>query len=282
MFSAVAQSVANSNLTQTAYAIGENGARGNKVNTTIQLSSIGNDKYVLVSDSAGTVTSINEQINWASVYNQVCLLWLSGNTVYGKGKLDYFDIKQETINGNQVAVFYIGGWCPVDGTVYRGTWHWVDGQWPSAQSPLAPDTWYPVYDVLRKPDVIYQTDGTTGLLGHNQNAVTGNWQIENLDLTPYAYVKCYFAAGTATGDSRTPAVVVTVPLDAAAIGPDGYIGATMTALPFNRNREYMVSCAVDSTKTKFQVIHQNTLWDVSISDANSAGRYCYKIEGWYN
>ena len=130
------------------------------------------------------------------------------------------------------------------------------------------------------PVVVYETDGTTGLLGHNQNTVEGYWQLENLDLSAYKYLRCYFAGGTASGDATTPAVIVEIPLDTAAIGPSGYIGSIMTTLPFNRNREYLVSCAVDSTKTKFQVIHQNTLWDITASDANNNGRYLYKIEGY--
>ena len=130
------------------------------------------------------------------------------------------------------------------------------------------------------PVVVYETDGTTGLLGHNQNTVEGQWQLENLDLSAYKYLRCYFAGGTASGDATTPAVIVEIPLDTAAIGPSGYIGSIMTTLPFNRNREYLVSCAVDSTKTKFQVIHQNTLWDITASDANNNGRYLYKIEGY--
>ena len=136
-------------------------------------------------------------------------------------------------------------------------------------------------EMMRKPDVIYQTDGTTGLLGHNANTLDGHWQIEDLNLAPYNFIRCYFAAGTATGDSRTSAVIIDVPLDAGAMGPTGYIGGNLVPLPFNRNRQYFVSCAVDSTKTKFQVIHQNTIWDVTTSDANNNGRYCYKIEGWY-
>lgn len=143
------------------------------------------------------------------------------------------------------------------------------------------DIYLQTAEPLREPDVIYETNGTTGLLGHNGSSVDGNWQLENLDLSGYSFIRCYFAAGTATGDSRTPAVVVEVPLDAGSAGPSGYIGGTMTAMPFNRNREYMVSCVVDSTKTKFQVLHQNTLWDITSSDANNNGRYCYKIEGWY-
>ena len=93
-----------------------------------------------------------------------------------------------------------------------------------------------------------------------------------------AYIKC-----AATGDSSTytSAIVVTVPLDPAAMGPTAYMGSAMAPLPFNRNRQFLVSCAVDSTKTKFQVVHENTIWDVTTSDANDKGRYCYKIEGWY-
>lgn len=132
------------------------------------------------------------------------------------------------------------------------------------------------------PDVVYETDGTTGLLGHNTNGYDNQWQLEDLDLTPYKYIKCYFKATTLTDASTyTPAVIVIVPLDAAAKGTTIYSGGVMVPLPFNRNRQYLVSCAVDSTKTKFQVIHQNTLWDITTSDANNNGRYCYKIEGWY-
>ena len=131
------------------------------------------------------------------------------------------------------------------------------------------------------PVVVYETDGTTGLLGHNQNGYEGNWQLENLDLTPYKYIKCYFKAANLTEASAyTPAVVVEIPLDTAAKGPNIYTGGVMVALPFNRNRQYQISCAVDSTKTKFQVIHQETIWDITTTDANNNGRYLYKIEGY--
>ena len=131
------------------------------------------------------------------------------------------------------------------------------------------------------PVVIYETDGTTGLTGHNTTALTGNWQLENLDLTPYKEIRCYFkGSDTATQTAYTPSVVVVVPLDDASESAYGYIGGTMAPLPFNTNREYLVSCAVDTTKTKFQVILQETLWDISTSDANNDGRYLYKIEAY--
>lgn len=148
-----------------------------------------------------------------------------------------------------------------------------------------PETLYVLTDVptVKKPDVIYETDGTTGLLGHNQNSFTGSWQLEGLDLTPYRRIECFFkAAATSSGDTFTPAVVITVPLDEAAKGPTAYWGSTMTPLPFNRNRQYLVSVAVDITKTKFQVVHQNTIWDITTSDANNTGRYMYKILGYFD
>ena len=155
------------------------------------------------------------------------------------------------------------------------------GDTPPASLGNDGDIYLQTAESLRKPDVLYLTDGTTGLLGHNGSSLDNNWQLEDLDLSAYSYLKCYFAAGSATGDSRTPAIVVDIPLDTASMGVSGYIGSAMVPMPFNRNREYLVSCAVDSTKTKFQVIHQNTLWDVTTSNANDNGRYCYKIEGWY-
>lgn len=140
-------------------------------------------------------------------------------------------------------------------------------------------------DVYLQADsvVLYETDGSTGLLGINSTAssLSDSWQLEDMDFTPYRYIKCYFKASSGVNNTAyTPAVIVTVQLDSASLGTTAYIGGTMCVLPFNKNREYTVSCAVDSTKTKFQVIHQDTLWDISSSDANNNGRYLYKIEGY--
>lgn len=172
--------------------------------------------------------------------------------------------------------------------VVNGTWSVVTplvvysgSQTPPESLGNNGDIYLQTAEMLRKPDVIYQTDGTTGLLGHNGSSLDNKWQLENLVLSAYTHLRCYFSCGTATGDSRTPGVVVEIPLDDAAVGPTGYIGSIQVPLPFNRNRGYLISCAVDTTKTKFQVLHQNTLWDISVSNANSNGRYCYKIEGWY-
>ena len=44
---------------------------------------------------------------------------------------------------------------------------------------------------VRKPVVLYETDGTTGLLGVNANELGYNWQLEGYDFTPYQYLRCY-------------------------------------------------------------------------------------------
>ena len=82
----------------------------------------------------------------------------------------------------------------------------------------------------------------------------------------------------------TQAVYVDVLLDDISINQNSpaYIGISTTILPNNKNRSYSVMAAVDKTKTKLQLIYQTTLWDVSVSDANNNGRYCYKIEGYFN
>lgn len=217
----------------------------------------------------------------------------SGETLSIKNTNDeVVTFSSDSIIGEQIAAAGLPAVTPSDNTkvlqVVSGEWAVVTPlvvysgtQTPPESLGNNGDVYLQTAEMLRKPDVVYQTGGTTGLLGHNGSSLDNQWQLENLVLSAYTHIRCYFACGTATGDSRTPAVVVEVPLDAAAVGPTGYIGSIQVPMPFNRNREYLVSCAVDTTKTKFQVLHQNTLWDISASDANSNGRYCYKIEGWY-
>ena len=164
-----------------------------------------------------------------------------------------------------------GAWCAkTPSEIYYGT-----GE-PDSSLGNNGDVYFQV-----NPGVLYETNGTTGLLGHNQSDYAGNWQLEDLDLTPYRFIRCYFRSSTSTdATAYTPAVVVEVPLETAAMGTNIYAGSQVVALPFDRSKQYLISCAVDNTKTKFQVIHQNILSNNSVSDANSGGRYLYKIEGY--
>lgn len=137
-----------------------------------------------------------------------------------------------------------------------------------------------------KPVVVYETDGTTGLLGLNESSFgNNNWQLEDLNLSGFSFIRCYFKASASGASQPTGAMVVDIPLDnAASVGSSyAYFGSVLQLHPFNRNRQIGMGCAVDSTKTKFKVVYQITLWDISVSDANSASdaRYLYKIVGYY-
>lgn len=150
---------------------------------------------------------------------------------------------------------------------------------------------------IRKPDVLYETDGTTGLLGINNNSLSTNWQLENMDFTPYKYLKCYFKNSDyeQTSNYLTSALVIILPLDDASkslavngtmtsgkVPCDMYLAGGGTTNPNDLNVLYNILVAVDSTKTKFQVVSQTSLYGTAKGNRNNDGRYLYKIEGWYD
>ena len=71
----------------------------------------------------------------------------------------------------------------------------------------------------RKPVVLYETDGTTGLLGVNANELGYNWQLEDYDFSPYQYLRCYIkmADQSMTSNALTPAMIIELPLDQAVL-----------------------------------------------------------------
>ena len=149
----------------------------------------------------------------------------------------------------------------------------------------------------RKPVIVYETDGTTGLLGINANTLSANnWQLQSLDLTPYSYIKCYFKISDYSVSSAylTPAMVVVVPLDAASLSkavgdssPSGkvpcdmYIGGNTATNPNDPDVHIAMIVAVSNDKTKLQVVQQNSIAGTINGDRNNNGRYLYKIEGYY-
>ena len=149
----------------------------------------------------------------------------------------------------------------------------------------------------RKPVIIYETDGTTGLLGVNANTLSANnWQLQSLDLTPYSYIKCYFKISDFSASSvyLTPAMVVVVPLDEASLSkavgdasPSGkvpcdmYIGGNTATNPNDPDVHIAMIVAVSNDKTKLQVVQQNSIAGTINGDRNNNGRYLYKIEGYY-
>lgn len=149
----------------------------------------------------------------------------------------------------------------------------------------------------RKPVVLYETDGTTGLLGVNAGSLGENWQLTDYDFSPYKYIRCFFKVSDYSVSSNylTPALIIDVPLDDASrskgvndtipsgkVPCDMYLGGGGTTNPSDRNVSFNVIVAVDSTKTKFQVVSEHSIYGTAQGDRNNSGRYCYKIEGHYD
>ncbi len=146
-------------------------------------------------------------------------------------------------------------------------------------------------DFAGAPTIVYQTDGTTGLVG--VNFYTGSegtvsspafddtaWQLENLDLSNFDRIECYFK-----NSSTNPATIVTVILDSAAAGSgaDTYSGTSMCPrITFSGRQVYEVEVAVDTSKTKLQVPYQFRVDtnNSTYTDASSDGNYLYKIVGY--
>lgn len=88
-------------------------------------------------------------------------------------------------------------------------------------------------------------------------------------------------------------MVITLPLDEASkakadnsgISPsqpcDLYIGGGNSTNPSDRNVSFNILVAVDSTKTKFQVLSEHSIYGTALGGRNDNGRYCYRIEGWF-
>lgn len=149
----------------------------------------------------------------------------------------------------------------------------------------------------RKPVIVYETDGTTGLLGVNAGTLSANnWQLQNLDLTPYSYIKCYFKVAdfSVSNVYLTPAMVVVVPLDEASLSKavndsspagkepcDMYIGGNTATNPNDPDVHIAMIVAVSNDKTKLQVVQQNSIAGTINGARNNNGRYLYKIEGYY-
>ena len=150
----------------------------------------------------------------------------------------------------------------------------------------------------RKPVVLYETDGTTGLLGVNANQLGYNWQLEDYDFSPYQYLRCYIkmADQSISSNALTPAMIIELPLDQAvlaksandstSISPktpcDIYVAGGSACNPSDQNSVFNVLVAVDITKTKFQVVCENSLYGTAQTNRNTDGRYLYKIEGCYD
>lgn len=144
----------------------------------------------------------------------------------------------------------------------------------------------------KKPVTVWEVDGTTvttGLIGVGEDiSANPNWQLTDLDLTPFARIKIYSKAaqkaGTTASASTTPAIVLEMSLDSrAAIAEYGgnYVGSIVAQKPNDANRLCTLCCAVSADKTKFEVLRMTNLYGTAATSNSDVNAYVFKIEGYY-
>lgn len=232
-----------------------------------------------------TINSESGEINLGIVLCGVTVNQRAAAVSNGVASIDVAELPAVTSgDDNKVLQVVNGIWQVVTPLVV-----WSGSDTPSSGVGNNGDLYIQTAEMMREPDVLYETDGTSGLIGINESALTNSaWQVENLNMAPYRTVRFYFKeadVAALTGNSFTPAVVVEVPLDTAALAQNAatqmFVGGANTCHPNDQNNQYIILVAVDSTKTKAKVVMQKTLYGTAQTGRNDSGRYCYKIEGWY-
>ena len=139
----------------------------------------------------------------------------------------------------------------------------------------------------REPVVLWETDGTTGLLGLNKDWVADDgWQVTGLDMTPFKRVKFYVKPNrdSLSKNRLTPPAVCEVFLDnrhTSDYAGGEFIGTYLGASPADHNVLYSCIFVVSADKTKFKFQTQNSLYGTTKGGRNDNGRFCYLCEGYY-
>jgi hypothetical protein len=157
-------------------------------------------------------------------------------------------------------------------------------------SDASTNTQYPsakcVYDSVRmKPVVVWEVSTLSdGILATETDiSANPNWQITNLDLTPFKSVELYIHAGGSANMSYTPSIVIEIDLDTINQSTFGhYLGSAVVQGPNDRNRLLAVSAAISSDKTSVIFNRCTSLYGTAATDANNNGRVLYKIVGNYD
>lgn len=142
-----------------------------------------------------------------------------------------------------------------------------------------------VFDINTQRIYVGIKDGEPVKFGGRLDLSDGAWQLTGKQFSPYKYVRCYFKQADVgqTSNYATPSLVVTIPLDEASKSSqyNAYVGSATGSNMNDKNVFFVCTCAIDSTKTKFQVVEQKSIYGTITGDRNTDGRYCYKIEGCY-
>lgn len=96
-------------------------------------------------DSAGTMSTEQLSTITSEEYYRIWLRYIV-DSQYGEGRQDtsnaplkYAYRQYEEINDEVKLVYYIGGEIYIGGTLYKGTWHFIEWEW--GDQPIAADTW---------------------------------------------------------------------------------------------------------------------------------------------
>ena len=158
------------------------------------------------------------------------------------------------------------------------------------------DDYYPTTNAVhnefqRKPVVVWQETTPANYLKGLQVDLSANpnWQLTNLDMTPYKRIKIYSCAGQKSGAtasaSTTPAIVLEMSLDTrSAIAAYGgnYCGSVEVQKPNDANRFATLTCAVSADKTKFAVLRQSSIYGTAATSNNDVNANVFMIEGYYD
>lgn len=140
----------------------------------------------------------------------------------------------------------------------------------------------------RKPVVVWEvTDKSQGLKALQTNIDANmNWQLTELDMTPFKRIKVYSCGGQgSTNAGTTGAMVLEICLDSRmAITSKGghYVGSVLSQKPNDANRYASLTCAVSADKTSFAVLRQTSLYGTAATTNNDIGANVVLIEGYYD
>lgn len=129
------------------------------------------------------------------------------------------------------------------------------------------------------PYLIY--DDPTGFEANDED-VGDAWQLTGLDLSNYKRLKFYICSAGDSDTNWSPSHIVEMDLDNRARGSNGHFTAGHTAVcPNATGRFHNVVCSVSADKTAL-AFNRSNRYNASTSATAIGGRYCYKIEGYYN
>lgn len=139
----------------------------------------------------------------------------------------------------------------------------------------------------RKPAVIWDAGDGAGLAAIQANlSASPNWQLTNLDFSPYKRIKIYSKAGKgSTNAGTTAAMILEMSLDprmASAAWGGHYVGSVLSQKPLDNNRYASLTCAVSADKTSFVVLWQSSLYGTAATANNDIGANVIRIEGYYD